>query len=44
MEYFSPFSIPVLLTGTDEYRLLLRRYLGATTFSKFAIVYMNSVL
>ena len=44
MEYFSDFSIPALLNGTDDDRLLLRRYLGATAFSKFSIVYMNSVL
>lgn len=44
IEYFIVFSIPFLLTGSDEDRLLLRRYLGATAFSKFSIVYVNSVL
>lgn len=44
MEYFNVLSRPVLLTGSDEARLLLRRYLGAIAFSKFSIVYMNSVL
>ena len=38
------FSIPAFLTGTDEDRLLLRRYLGATAFRYFSIVYMSSVL
>lgn len=43
VEYFTVLSKPVLLTGSDEDRLLLRHYLGATAFSKFSIVYMNSV-
>ena len=44
MVYFSVLSRPVLLTGSDEDHLLLRRYLGAAAFSKFSFVYMNGVL
>lgn len=44
MVYFGVLPRPVLLTGSNEDHLLLRRYLGAAAFSQFSIVYMNGVL
>ena len=44
MVYFGVLSRPVLLSGSNEDHLLLRRYLVAAAFSKFSIVYMNGVL
>lgn len=44
VEYFSVFLKFVLLIGLDEDCFLLWYYLGVIVFSKFFIVYMNSVL